>query len=42
MLTGAEVEGYVVEVYTEYHDAGELVCKFTLREVGENTPELGT
>ena len=32
MMDGTEIEGGYVMEYTEYHEAGELVCKFTLRE----------
>ena len=34
MMNGTQVEGGYVMEYTEYHDAGELVCKFTLRPPG--------
>ena len=31
MMDGTQVEGGYVSMNTEYHDARELVCKFTLR-----------
>ena len=31
MMDGTEIEGGYVMQYTEYHEAGELICKFTLR-----------
>ncbi len=39
MMTNTTVEGGHVEMYTEYHEAGELVCKFTLREADDQVPE---
>ena len=33
MMDGTQVEGGYVMQYTEYREYGELICKFTLREV---------
>lgn len=40
MMNGTEIEGGYVVQYTEYHEAGELVCKFTLRDTGDETPDF--
>ena len=31
MMDGTQVEGGYVMEYTEYHEVGELIAKFTLR-----------
>ena len=39
MMDGTQVEGGYVMQYTEYDDAGELVCKFTLRDPDDKLPD---
>lgn len=38
MMSGTEVEGGYVMQYTETHEGGQTVARFTLREVEENQP----